>query len=66
MTAMLRCELLVNSMILGKLYAVLNKRNGRILKEEMRVRLKNFLCIVFTCPFVFVCRKGRICFQCTR
>lgn len=37
MTAMLRCELFATSMTLGKLYGVLSKRSGKILKEDMKV-----------------------------
>lgn len=37
MTAMFSCELVVNSISLGKVYDVLNRRNGRILGEEMKV-----------------------------
>ncbi len=55
MTAMLRCELLVNSMTLGKLYAVINKRNGKILKEEMKVLLFLFWFCLFFWWFFFVC-----------
>lgn len=36
MTAMYKCDLLVNATALGKVYTVLNKRNGKILSEEMK------------------------------
>ena len=36
MTAMYKCDLTSNALSLGKVYAVLNKRNGRILSEEMK------------------------------
>ncbi|EGD82627.1 hypothetical protein PTSG_11989 [Salpingoeca rosetta] len=36
MTAVYSCDLLVNSGSLGKVYGVINKRNGKVISEEMR------------------------------
>ena len=53
MTAMYKCELSCNANSLGKVYAVLNKRNGRILAEEMRVHtiVINHVCLIIVACF---------------
>eukprot|EP01147_Barroeca_monosierra_P005506 gene5507-167_t len=42
MTAVYSCDLIVNSGNLGKVYAVLNKRNGKIISETMQEGSDNF------------------------
>ena len=37
MTVMYKCDLLVTSSSLGKVYSVLNRRDGKVLSEEMKV-----------------------------
>lgn len=43
MTAMYQCEMLVSSTSLGKVYAVLNKRQSKILSEEMKEGTDTFI-----------------------
>ena len=43
MTAMYSCDMLVSSSTLGKVYAVLTRRNARILSEEMKAGTDAFM-----------------------
>ncbi|UJR28421.1 hypothetical protein I4U23_009661 [Adineta vaga] len=41
--AMFKCETMVNAEALGRAYAVLNKRNGRVLNEDMKEGTSTFI-----------------------
>ncbi|CAF4550558.1 unnamed protein product [Rotaria sp. Silwood1] len=41
--AMYKCEVMVNAEALGRAYAVLNKRNGRVLNEDMKEGTSTFI-----------------------
>ncbi|CAF3687506.1 unnamed protein product [Adineta steineri] len=41
--AMYKCELMVNAEALGRAYSVLNKRNGRVLNEDMKEGTSTFI-----------------------
>ncbi|CAF1087561.1 unnamed protein product [Adineta ricciae] len=41
--AMFKCETMVNTEALGRAYAVLNKRNGRVLNEDMKEGTSTFI-----------------------
>eukprot|EP00042_Codosiga_hollandica_P055800 m.789637 g.789637 ORF g.789637 m.789637 type:complete len:95 (-) comp59197_c0_seq5:460-744(-) len=43
MTGLYRCDLVASTGSLGKVYAVLSRRNGKITNEEMKDRTDTFL-----------------------